>query len=178
MPVLVAYGTKHGATQGIADRIAAKLREAGLTVDVRRASEVGDLAGYDAFVIGSGAYIGRWRTDATALVRNNRELLASRPVWLFTSGPLGTEPTDDKGKDKREAAVPSEIAEYRETIKPRDHAVFFGALSKSKLDFGEKLLSLLPPVKALLPEGDFRDWENIDTWAAGIARELTKGKAS
>ena len=178
MEVLVAYGTKHGATQGIAERIGAKLREAGLRVDVRRAGDAGDLSGYDAFVIGSAAYIGHWRKDAAALVRNNRDLLASRPVWLFTSGPLGTEPTDAQGKDKRESAVPAEIAEFREAIGPRDHRVFFGALSRAKLDFGEKLLALLPAAKALLPEGDFRDWENIESWAEGIARELAAGKAS
>jgi menaquinone-dependent protoporphyrinogen oxidase len=177
MRILVAYGTKHGATQGIAERIAAKLKEAGQQVDVRRASDGGDLSGYDAFVIGSAAYMFHWRKDAVALVRNNRDLLASRPVWLFSSGPLGTEPTNAKGQDQREAAVPKEIVEFREALKPRDHRVFFGALSRAKFDFGERLLALLPVAKTLFPEGDFRDWADIDAWAEGIGRELAAGKA-
>ncbi len=55
MPVLVVYASKHGATRGIAGRIAASLRTAGCEADVRWVKEAGDLAAYDAFVIGSAA---------------------------------------------------------------------------------------------------------------------------
>jgi len=33
-------------------------------------------------------------------------------------------------------------------------------------------LAALFDARAALPEGDFRDWPEIDDWAAGIAREL------
>jgi len=60
------------------------------------------------------------------------------------------------------------MAAFRETIGPRDHRVFFRALDHHKLSFPERMV--VKAVKA--PEGDFRDWEAIDTWAASIARDL------
>ena len=98
MSVLVVYASKHGATRGIAGRIAASLRTAGCKTDVRPVKDAGDLAAYDAFVIGSAAYELNLRKEATEFVRRNRKVLAARPVWLFSSGPLGTEPADAKGR--------------------------------------------------------------------------------
>ena len=67
--VLVAYGTKYGATAGIAEKIGQVLREAGLTVDVTPAGQAGDPAVYQAVVLGSAVYIGRWRKDAAKIGR-------------------------------------------------------------------------------------------------------------
>jgi hypothetical protein len=61
--------------------------------------------------------------DATAFVMSNRDLLADRPVWLFSSGPLGTDATDAKGVDLRTTAEPNEIPGFREAIHPGDHRV-------------------------------------------------------
>ena len=64
---------------------------------------------------------------------------------------------------------PQEIAEFRETIRPRDCQIFFGALSPEKLSIFERFVARA--VKA--PEGDFRDWERVQTWAEDIAHALT-----
>ena len=58
MTVLVAAASKHGATHEIADRIGADLAEHGIDVEVRKLQEVGDLGRYEAFVLGSGMYLG------------------------------------------------------------------------------------------------------------------------
>jgi menaquinone-dependent protoporphyrinogen oxidase len=170
--VLVAYATKHGATQGIAERIAERLSAAGLDADVKPIKAVSDLSGYGAFVVGSAAYIGRWLPEATGFVRANRAVLTGRPTWLFSSGPLGNEPTNALGLDQRIAAEPKEIAELRATISPRDHHVFFGALNPARLGFRDRAIRTLPAGRALLPEGDFRDWQDVDAWADRIAGEL------
>ncbi len=172
MSVLVVYASKHGATRGIAGRITAGLRTAGCQAEVRPVQDAGDLAAYDAFVIGSAAYESHWRKEATEFVRRNTEVLAGRPVWLFSSGPLGTGPADAKGRDLRTVTVPKEIPEFTQALHPRGHHVFFGALDPRKLTFAERSLRKLPAARAALPEGDFRDWPEIDDWAAGIAREL------
>jgi menaquinone-dependent protoporphyrinogen oxidase len=57
--VLVAYASKYGATAGIAEAIAATLRQEGLEADARPAQEVRDLGGYRAVVLGSPVYMGR-----------------------------------------------------------------------------------------------------------------------
>jgi menaquinone-dependent protoporphyrinogen oxidase len=170
MLTLVAYASKYGATKGIAERIADVLRTHGLEVEVRPVKDVGDVTGYDAFVIGSAAYYFSWLKEATAFVRRNRAVLASRPVWLFSSGPLGAATTDAKGRDVRESTVPKQIAELTTVIAPRDHRVFFGALDRGKLGFLDRLIVSMPAIP--FSEGDFRDWADIQTWAEGIAKEL------
>lgn len=171
--VLVAYASKHGTTRAIAERLAATLAGAGRAAEARPVERVEDLAGYEAFVIGSAAYYGHWRKAATKFVRTHTAVLAERPVWLFSSGPLGTEATDAQGNDLREAAVPKEISELGQAVGARAHRVFFGALTPTALSWPERLLRRLPAGRALLPEGDFTDWADIDAWAAGIARELS-----
>jgi menaquinone-dependent protoporphyrinogen oxidase len=52
-PVLVAYASKHASTAEIAERTAAAMREAGYAAEARPASEVQDLSGYGAVVLGS-----------------------------------------------------------------------------------------------------------------------------
>ncbi len=170
MSILVAYASKHGATQQIAERIAEKLRTAGQEAEARPIKIAGDLAGYDAFVIGSAVYFGSWQKEATAFVRRNRALLASRPVWLFSSGPLGTEARDAQGRDVRDAAVPKEIAELQQAITPRDHHVFFGKLDRGRLGIMDRLVASMPAFPGA--EGDFRDWADIQAWAESIAHEL------
>lgn len=166
--ILVAYASKHGATREIAERVGEKLSAAGHEAQVWPVESTGDLAGYEAFVIGSAAYSMHWLKEAAEFVRRNRALLADRPLGLFSSAPLGTEATDTKGRDLQEAAEPKEIAEFRQAVGPRDHRVFFGALDPGKLGFAERSIRKLPAARAMLPEGDFRDW------ASGIAREIAQ----
>jgi menaquinone-dependent protoporphyrinogen oxidase len=172
MSVLVAYATKYGSTQGIAERIAATLTAEGLEVDLKPAGEVRDLSSYDAFVIGSAAFVGSWLKEAAELVRRNQRTLATSPVWLFSSGPLGTATKDPKGRDVLAAAVPKEFVEFAETIKPRGTQVFFGGLDHTKLRGAHRLFALVPASEKLLIEGDFRNWSLIEAWAKSIAHEL------
>jgi menaquinone-dependent protoporphyrinogen oxidase len=118
MRVLVAYASRHGATQGIAERIAVTLHAAGIDADLRSTSSVKRVGEYDAFVIGSAAYMFHWLKDAVSLVQRNRVALVGKPVWLFSSGPLGTDPLDAKGRDQKVSAIPKDIPELREAVGP------------------------------------------------------------
>ena len=91
MKVLVVYATRHGATAGIAGRIAGTLARRGLQVTLRSTDDTWDVAAHDAYVVGGAAYMNHWLGDVTAFARRNRGLLAGRPLWLFSSGPLGTD---------------------------------------------------------------------------------------
>jgi menaquinone-dependent protoporphyrinogen oxidase len=172
MRILVVYASKYGSTKGIAERIANVLNESGQQAAAVPAGKAGLLEGYDAFVIGSAAYMFSWMKDAADFVRHNASLLRGKPVWLFSSGPIGTVTTDAKGRDVRDTTVPKEIAEFRSAIQPRDHHVFFGAFDHTKLNLTHRLVYGLPAMKNLLTDGDFRDWDEIDAWAKEIAAAL------
>lgn len=177
MRILVAYATRHGATRGIAERIAQTLEHSGMQVTLSPVDGGARADDYDAFVIGSAAYMGRWLKEATEFVRRHQSVLAGRPVWLFSSGPVGTDLVDDKGRDVVKASEPREFAEFSEAIHPRDQKIFFGSLDPDAEPIGllEKLgapFMRMPSVRKELPAGDFRDWPEIEGWAHGIAREL------
>lgn len=159
--ILVAYASKHGSTEGIAEHIARRLTERGLTVEVREAEKVVDLGVPDAVILGSAVYAGSWMKEASEFARRFVDTLSAVPVWLFSSGPLG-----EKVEDEEEQ--PRQLAELRESVRPRGHEMFFGALDRAQLSFGERMIA--KAVKA--PEGDFRDWDAIAAWADAIASEL------
>lgn len=89
MKVLVAAASRYGATQEIADAIGRVLTDHGIDVKVVRAEGLDNVTLYDAVVLGSGVYMGNWLAPARRFVEEYGEELASRPTWLFSSGPLG-----------------------------------------------------------------------------------------
>ena len=169
MKILVAYASRAGSTKGIAEFVGKKLDERGARVDVAEVGSARDLAGYDAFVIGSGLYMYHWAKEAKDFVSKNRAVLAAKPVWLFSSGPTGAKPTDAKGRDLLEVSGPKEIGELRRWVNPRGDQVFFGALFPDRLTGSAGWFARFIPKDQV---GDFRDWGKIEAWAAAIADSL------
>ena len=163
--VLVVYASKYGATAEIAEKIAQVLRQAGLRTDVSPAGRIRDLTPYQAVVLGSAVYIGKWLKEAEKFLRANEKALAERQVWLFSSGPTGKGDAVELLQGWR---FPAELKPIADHIQPRDIAVFHGNADMKKLNFIEK--QMLKTVKASV--GDFRDWEAITAWARGIADGL------
>lgn len=174
--ILIAYASKYGATKGIAEFIGAKLQEKGLEADVLEAGKVRNLSGYDGFVVGSAAYMSHWLKEARALVASNKTVFAASPFWLFSSGPVGTEMKNKQGQDVLKASEPVEFEEYK-GLNPRGTKVFFGALYGDKLTgltgFGYRMARKIPAARKEMPEGDYRDWKEIEAWAGEIAAGIT-----
>jgi menaquinone-dependent protoporphyrinogen oxidase len=165
--VLVAYGTKHGATAGIAEKIGEVLVQAGLSAEVLPVNQVEDINTYSAVVLGSAVYIGRWRKEAAKFLKANENTLAERPVWLFSSGPTGS---GDPVKLTEGWRFPKALQPIADHIRPRDVALFHGAMSNDNLSSFEKWI--IKKVKASVD--DFRDWNAITSWAKAVAEELKK----
>ena len=161
MKMLVAVSSKHGSTREIAGSIAETIRETGIEVSVVDAEEVESVAPYDAVIIGSALHMGRWMGPARELVNRSADLLRTKPVWLFSSGPMG--------RDIVDPADAAEGMKLLELVGGRDHRVFAGKADKDELGFAER--TILRMVKN--PYGDHRDWPAIHEWAMSIARELT-----
>jgi menaquinone-dependent protoporphyrinogen oxidase len=167
MKVLVAYASKYGATAEIAEKIGQVLRESGSQVDVSPVKAIKNLKSYDAVILGSAAYMFRWRSDAVSFLKKNQKLLAERPIWLFYSGPLGKGDALELVKGQR---FPKPLKPVIDHIKPRDTAVFHGFINMDKLNFFERFAFKKSPAM----QGDFRDWDAIISWAKSIAAELKK----
>ena len=161
MKLLIAVSSKHGSTREIAGSIGQTVREAGIEVDVVDAQDVESVAPYDAVIVGSAVHWGHWMGPARDLVNASADALRTRPVRLFSSGPLG-----------RGIVDPADAAEgmkLLELVGAREHRVFPGKADKRELAFVER--RIVSMVKS--PWGDHRDWLAIREWAVSIARELT-----
>jgi menaquinone-dependent protoporphyrinogen oxidase len=158
--VLVTAASRHGATFEIARRIGETLATAGVEADVRRPDEVASVAPYDGVVIGSAVYAGRWLDPARDLVQREAVALATRPVWLFSSGPLGDPP--------KPAEDPGEVAGHLDATRAIEHRVFAGKSDPKDLGLAEKVIFRV--VHA--PSGDYRRWDEVVAWATEIARAL------
>jgi menaquinone-dependent protoporphyrinogen oxidase len=161
MRVLVAAASRYGGTAGIAEAIARRLEDEHLDVDVVPVEDVEDVAGYDAVVLGSAVYAGRWMKSARHFVDENAAGIVSKQTWLFSSGPVGNPPKpDDEGAVK--------LGDLLTKTGAHEHRVFAGKLDKSRMTFGDR--AVVTAFRS--PEGDFRDWEEIAEWAEDIAEAL------
>jgi menaquinone-dependent protoporphyrinogen oxidase len=163
--VLVSAASMHGATAEIAQVIGQALSEHGVSVTVISPGEVRAIEDYDAVIIGSAVYAGHWLDPAAELVNRFRDALAARPVWLFSSGPVGNPSgklAQAMGKD------PVDLAAMRAATHARDHRMFAGKLDRKHLSRLQRAGLLV--FRGL--DGDFRDWAQFRQWADSIAEQL------
>lgn len=160
MRVLVSAASKHGATTEIAAAIGTSLSAHGHTVSIFDPDDVVSVQDYDALVLGSAVYAGHWQRPARELIDRISSDLHGKPVWLFSSGPIGNPPLP--------TTDPVDVEDVMRATAARSHRVFSGRLAQSSLSFGERAI-----VAALRAEyGDFRDWADIESWASEIASDL------
>jgi menaquinone-dependent protoporphyrinogen oxidase len=176
LKVLVAFASKHGSTEGIADFMGEKLHEKGVIADVLDVSKVRNPESFDAYVLGSALYMGHWMKEAKEFARRNKAILSARPVWLFSSGPTGTEKKNAKGQDLLDPKVsgPLELSELRKEMNVRDHRIFFGAFDANNMGFFMRQMLRSATIRESVPQGDFRDWKDIEAWIDMIMRELSE----
>ena len=176
MKVLVGYASAHGSTAGIARAIADRLTRAGLRVRVCPIDEVESVVTFDAVILGSAIHDRAWLPEASGFVKRNAVDLASRPVWLFSVSSVGETSSFLASSVarliRRLGNEAREVAAFRETIRPRGHRSFAGAVERAHWGVaGDLFLRLLGG-----SYGDHRDWQDIEAWADAIGRDLEAWK--
>lgn len=168
--ILVAYATRYGSTQEVAEAVAGALREGGLEVAIQQMREVRSLEGYGAVVLGAPLYIGHWHKDAHQFLAQHRAALTQRPVAIFALGPAAT--GDEQEWQGSRANLDQELATIP-WLTPVAVELFGGKYEPAKLSFSHKLLAALPasPLHGL-PPSDLRDWTAIRAWANNLAAKL------
>ena len=157
--ILLAYATRFGSTQEVAETITAALREAGLEVDIQPMQQVKGLDHYDAVVLGAAIYNARWHPDAHQFLSQHQETLRQRLVVIFALGPLSNSDTAMRNSRRQ---LDKELAKYP-WLKPVALEMFVGKYDPAKLGFFERLLSTA---------SDRRDWDAISAWAAALPTQL------
>jgi len=162
--VLIAYATRYGSTQEVAEAVAETLRERGLEVNVQPMREVRTLQGYSAVVLGTALYMFRLHKDARRFLTRHREALSKRPVAIFAMGPINN---DEKEWQGVRAQLDKELAMFP-WLTPVAQEIFGGKFDPAKLRFP---YNLVPALKRL-PASDIRDWTAIRTWASSVAEKF------
>jgi menaquinone-dependent protoporphyrinogen oxidase len=162
MTVLVAYASRRGSTRGVAERIAARLRDHGLDVHLDPLLGREEVGRFQAVVVGSPVYSGEWEREAVDFVRRNAPALAGHAVWTFSVGWLGHD-KDGTPPDARH------LDEIHRLVPAREHRFFLGALDAADLPLLQRLTFRMRGGRS----GDSRDWPAIESWTDEIARQLT-----
>jgi menaquinone-dependent protoporphyrinogen oxidase len=169
---LIAYASRCGSTGGVADAIGQVLHGTGASIDVRLVRNVDDLSPYQTVIVGSAVRMGRWLPEAMDFMKKHRDALRQLHTAYFA---VCITMKDDTAENRHKAlAYLDPVRKEAPDIQPADIGLFPGAV-----DFGK----LSPVYKSILkakgvPEGDFRNWTAVRTWAAGISPALLGGAAS
>jgi menaquinone-dependent protoporphyrinogen oxidase len=172
MVVLVAYATDHGSTRGIAVRIADRLRHRGAEARACAVTDVLEVSGCEAVVLGSAIHGGKWLPEARQFAARNAAPLRERPVWLFSVSTLGDEESMFPPRvAKRLRALRKETPEMtqmRRLLHPREQRNFAGAVTHSHWTATGRAFFRATGGRY----GDHRNWPAIDAWADLIASQL------
>ena len=162
MKVHVITASKHQSTTGIGEAIAERLRGHGLHVVTEDADEVQRLPPREeAIVLGSPIYMGKWMKPAHRVMEDLAAEPPGRRIFMFSVGPVGDPPNPVD-------AVAEEEVERFGAERAESSRMFSGRIDRSLLGALERLA--VTAVKA--PDGDYREWEQIDAWADEIAHRL------
>jgi len=164
--VLVAYATRYGSTQEVAEVIAATLRQAGLKVTVQPAREVRSLEGYGAVVLGAPLFMFHWHKDTLGFLAKHRAALGQRRLAIFALGPTHV-PHDEAEWQSARQQLDKELVVFP-WLAPVALEMFGGKYDPAKLRFPLKQLA------GKAPASDIRDWEAVRAWAARLAEKLAE----
>jgi menaquinone-dependent protoporphyrinogen oxidase len=167
---LIAYASRAEATAEVAERIGDILRQRGIDVDVRSVKDVTSIKRYDALVAGSAIWAGKPRPEMLRFLREHHDVLARVPVAYFILCDTLRSYTPSNRQIALRYATP-----LRTIKEPIELGMFAG-----RRDFSatHPLLRWFLTRIVGLAEGDWRDWEQIKTWAGVVATKLTEAQVS
>jgi len=161
--ILIVVVSKAGSTTEIAKFMADELNKACADVAVLTPDKVTSLAGYNAVIIGSPIYMGKWLSEARDFVENNQQILKKMQVAYFFSCLSLTDPAKQK-------EVVNYLTDQRKLVEPLSIGRFAGKMDYSKLSFFNRMMAKMVGTK----EGDYRDWKAIKEWTLDFYQKVQK----
>jgi len=167
--VLIAYATKYGTTKEIAEEIQDVLAENGIESDLINVMETGIIDSYDAVILGSPVYMGKMLVEAREFCTQYRPYLTDKWLAIFVDG-ISYCPPENTDTSPLIAAI-DEMHEY---VRPVMKKGFTGAFSPVNLSEADaQIADMVNP-----PIGDFRDHEDIRTWAREVASAISERRVT
>jgi menaquinone-dependent protoporphyrinogen oxidase len=171
--ILIVYASYCGSTGGVAETIGKELCNQGARVDVRFLKKAGDVSAYDGLVLGSSVRQGSWLPEAIEFAKRNQERLSRIPVAYFLTCITLYRDTAETRRMARSYLDP--VLESAPSVHPKDLGYFAVALDYSKMNIIYRTVMKSKMEKRGIPEGDYRDWEAIRSWAKGLGSTLLNG---
>jgi menaquinone-dependent protoporphyrinogen oxidase len=168
--VLVAYASYCGTTGGVAEAIGRVFCEAGVDTDVRLVKHVDDVSAYSAVVVGSAVRSTSWYPEAIEFVQKHRQTLSRIPVAYFLTCLSLYEDSEASRRVARSYMDP--VLNAAPDVRPLDTGLFAGVLDYSKMNMMIRMVMRSKMKSKGVPEGDFRDWNAIRSWAGGLIARL------
>jgi menaquinone-dependent protoporphyrinogen oxidase len=184
--VLVTYSTNAGSTAGVAEAIAAGIKQGGQSVEVCPMKEITSLDGFETVVIGAPMIFG-WHAEARRFLKRNLQQLSGKRVAYFTCAlrltqdnpkpsiavPISIDPRLINNPQKpgvlslkeRFTTIGHYLAPILRTapgVQPISVAFFNGKLDLRRLKWWQAIF-VLGVVQA--KPGDHRDLEFVQEWA-------------
>jgi len=175
--VLIVYGSRHGQTEKIARRVAARLGEAGLSAAATRCCDLpGDSrpADYAAAVLASPVHFGRHDRSVERFAWTYADELSSRPgLFLSVSGAA----TGHGAEEREEAAGYVADFQRRTGWRPARAAPVAGAVAFTR--YGFLLRWVMKRISArrgldtdTSRDHEYTDWDAVDRLADELAARL------
>jgi menaquinone-dependent protoporphyrinogen oxidase len=178
MRVLIAYGSRHGHTASIAERIALRLRELGAEVVLTGHPNTENPATFDAAIVGGRVHGSHYPLRVMWFVRRHHRALQSRPSAFFSVSLLQLALDPDR-RAKTQGLPARRIISLGWT--PQRIEVFAGGLSWKeqygllapifKRTWRRVLGTRIDPSQA---QQVFTDWAEVDRFAQSFF-ELANG---
>ncbi|HEY3420139.1 MAG TPA: flavodoxin domain-containing protein [Methanomassiliicoccales archaeon] len=173
MNALVAFGTRYGSTEAVANEIATVLRSNGIDTEVLdlRSRKNETVSSYQLVVVGSGIMAGSWSKESLRFLDKNRDEMKGRKIALFACcGDV--EFKKEQAAEWKRKYVTEVGTKYG--IEPISTALFGGVMDFEQYGFLVKAI-MKNARKTIEERGadpskpyDFRKWDEIREWAASL----------
>jgi menaquinone-dependent protoporphyrinogen oxidase len=164
--ILIAYASKYGSTKEVAEYIGQVLQEAGGKVEVRNVNDIKDISAYQSVIVGSATRMDKLLPDAVKFANKHARALSEKTTAYFVLCVTMKQDTQENRSKAQGFLEP--LCQIREPI---SIGLFAGKIDYNQLGFFWKTLASKDET-GMMEEGDFRNWEQIQTWASEIAPSL------
>jgi menaquinone-dependent protoporphyrinogen oxidase len=163
--VLIVYGTTEGHTRKIAERVEARVREKGHTVEARNAESLGpsfDPGKFDAVIVAASVHQERHQEAVGDFVTARREQMNSKPTAFIS---VGLSVVLDEAKDEAQACADRFLASTG--WKTPKVLLLGGAVRGSEYDYFQRQIVKFIVMKRggladMTRDYEFTDWNALD----------------